>query len=351
MTAPPVSHARWRVFGALLTFAGLLLGSGPTAAQRPDAAGSEPQVEAIDPDGLKRILPPFSSTPFLPPSPTEGWSDVQLSASGRYLLAARTQGAGRRVHLLDPQGASLRVFGKPTCRWAAGRWGQTEATLTLECRTAPRAAPTYVTVTRANAREVKSRVPGLAYWSASGQDYVLAISPAPRGFSASKYQRYTAAGRKTGSPLGSVEPAWSPDGSTLAYLTERARPAEVPLPEWSPVREVRIIPARGQVARVVLSRAAWTNLMQEHQWRWASGPDNLVWSPAGDALFGAIVGRTGSEERRYLMRLGLKESRRDLQLVDNTTRVVTVAAAGRHWIVEMDTGFYRLEFEPAGASR
>jgi hypothetical protein len=77
----------------------------------------------------------------------------------------------------------------------------------------------------------------------------------------------------------------------------------------------------------------------------------LVWSPAGDALFGTIVARTGSEELRYLMRMDLKQPRRELQRIDNTTRIVTVSAAGRHWILEMDTGFYRLEFEAAGASR
>src|SRR5687767_4494776 len=85
-------------------------------------AAQGPPREARDPDDLKELLPPFTSTPFLPPSGSEGWGDVMISPSGKFFLAERTAPGRRSVHLLDENGTLLRGFSTPTCRYATARW-------------------------------------------------------------------------------------------------------------------------------------------------------------------------------------------------------------------------------------
>lgn len=303
-------------------------------------------MEATDPEGLKGILPPFSSSPFLPPSSAEGWGPVRISPTGKFFLVERTAGTRRSVHLLDREGTLVRGFASADRRWSSAQWGPSDLTFYMECRDRPNAPARYVKVERTTDKERPSPIKGLARWSATGQDYLLPLTPRPREAGAGRYQRFTLRNTPTGAPLGSSEPVWSPNGRLLAFATERPRPAELTEAEWPPVRELRVIPARGEVARVVLSRAAWTKLIQENGWKWASGPESLAWSPRGDALFGVITVRTGSEERRYLLRMDLGQPQRKLQLLDNTTHLVTASADGRHWLVEMDTGFFRLDFNP-----
>lgn len=324
-------------------FAALLSLAAAAHALQGEKPGREMPREASEPEALRAFLPPFTAAPLVPPAASEGWGDLRISPSGRFFLAERTAGARRSVHLLDEHGVLFRGFSSPSCRWASARWSQSDASFFMECRAGRTGKPTYHRVNRVTEKATEVRMPGLGCWSATGHDYFIPVQPVPK-LPAGRFQRYNSGHRAVGAALGASEPTWSPDGKLLAFTTERPRPAGVPAQEWSPVREVRVVPARGDVARVVMSRAGWTRLIQERGWLWASGPDTVAWSPAGDALFGVITARTEDEEIRYLMRMDRKEPRRDLQPVDNTTRIVSTSADGRHWVLEMNTGFYRLDF-------
>jgi hypothetical protein len=315
---------------------------GAPAGEKP---GVMPQTEATEPEGLKALLPPFTEMSVVPPAASEGWSPLMISPNGKFFLGERTRGGRRSVHLFDENAMLFRGLGSSACRWSSARWGQSDWTFFLECRPTATGKPEYKKVDRVSEKETPSRINGLARWTAKGDDFYLPVTPTPKTPGAPRFQRYTSANKPVGIPLATDEPAWSADSTLLAFVTRRPRPADVPEKEWSPVGEVRVIPARGDVARVVLSRGSWTKLMEERGWKWASGPDNVAWSPTGDALFGVVTVRTGSEEQRYLMRIDLKEPRREFQLVDETTHLVSASADGKHWLIEMDSGAYRLDFD------
>jgi len=326
-----------------LTRRGLLaaLAGAPLARAQPPGAAREPEA-------LAGFLPPFTATPFDAPPAAGGWGPALLSPTGRFFLIERLQHDRRTVHVLDQDGEVLRGYASPDCAFSAARWGPTDAAIYQECRASPRGAPRYVRVERTSDRERPSRIRGLPIWAWGGQDYVLPIEPRPRTPGASLYRRYRADNVRVGDPLGVAEPVWSPDGRSLAFLTERPRPAGATEEEFPPLREVRALPARGTVPRVVLSRAGWTKLMEDRGWLWARGPDALAWSPEGDALFGLCLARTGDEEVRFFLRMDLKTPDRQTSLVGDATRWVSVSADGRHWLLEMDTGAYRLAFKPRG---
>lgn len=312
-----------------------------------DAPGQEPSEGARIPAALQELLPPFTAFPFDPPPASQGWGPVSLSPSGKSLLAQRREGERLAVFLLDRNGEPLKDLTSEHYPIAAGVWGPDDTQILLECRQEANSRAEYMKVFPASGRLLPASVAGLPSWAGGAKSYLVETgrtdSPSGGHRTAGQYQRFTSANVAVGGPLTVSHPVWSGDGQWLAFLRERPRPADAEERSFSPVREVRVIPARGSVQRVVLPFAAWDRLIKERGWRWVSGPKSLFWGPSGEALYGFCVTRTDSEETRNLMRIDLKQPKRDLVAVDDLADLVSASADGRHWILQLGDRHYRLD--------
>ncbi len=312
-----------------------------------DTPGQEATDGARIPAALQSLLPPFTATLFDPPPAGQGWGPVMLSPSGKAMLAQRREGGHVAVFLLDRNGEPVKDLTSEHYPLAEGVWGPDDTQILLECRREENGRAEFMKVFPASGRLLPASVAGLPTWAAGGKAYFLETgrtdSPSGGHTAAGHFQRFTASNMAVGTPLLVTQPVWSGDGQWLAFLRERPRPAEADDKRFSPVREVRVIPARGTVQRVVLPFAAWDRLIKERGWRWASGPERLFWGPSGEALYGFCTARTDSEETRYLMRIDLKEPKRDVVAVDDLTDLVSASADGRHWLLQLGDRHYRLD--------
>lgn len=327
----------------------LIGGDGRGKVWAQDKPGQELPEGARIPAALQPLLPPFTASLFDPPSAAQGWGPVSLSPTGKYFLAQRRQDESRGLYLLDAQGETVQeVITDETSVTAAG-WGLDDTLVHLETRKKPGGSPTYQRRHLPTGRSVVSKVAGLPLWPLRGKTYLVRVAgtESPSGGQAlpGHWQRYTATDAAVGAPLQVLEPTWSADGKWLAYLRPKVRGPMQDERTFSPIREVRIMPSEGSLPRVVLPFAAWDRLMKERGWRWASGPERLFWAPAGEALFGFCTARTGNEETRYLMRIDLKQPKRDFVPVEEPAQILTASADARHWILQLGERYYRLNFQ------
>lgn len=347
---------RRSVVGQMLATALLLAGGAIAATSAPpelDQPGAEIQREDPDISLLQPLLPPFTATRIERDPDAEDCGPLSLSPSGRYLFAEVRAGDRQSVLLLDADGKLLRDLTREQAAFASAAWGSSDQQLHLELRGEAGARPRFLNHNPVTAATGAALPGGLPEWALGGKDYLLAIATAERAPGKtvpSGYQRYTSAHAPIGRPLAAEAPVWSGDGQWLAFLSAAARNTE-PAPAVQ-LREVRVLPARGEVPRVVISRGGWDRLAKEQAWQQATGPDTLAWSPGADALYGLCTARAELEGQRFLVRLDVRTPRRDVLPVPPSTEIVSVSADARHWIVRLGSRLYRLDFKvPAPKKR
>lgn len=318
-----------------------------------DLPGTEVQPREPDPSPLQPLLPPFSAVALEQDPDAEGWDALRLSPSGRYFFAEVRAGERRSVLLFEGDGKLIRDLTRDVAPFASAAWGASDQQLLLECREKPNQRPRFMTCNPATGAVTASPRGGLPEWALGGKDYLLALATAERGPGKtdgfSGFQRYTATHDPIGRPLAAEEPVWSGDGQWLAYLAASA-PGSEPAPAAS-LQEVRVLPARGDVPRVVISRGGWDRLAREQGWQHASGPDGLAWAPAGDALFCLCTARTELDGQRFLVRLDVRTPRREVLAVPEDTVLISASADARHWLVRLAGRLYRLDFKTPPAKK
>ena len=343
---------RRTLIGRALTMTLFLAGGGISAVGAPlelDQPGAEILREEPDATLLQSLLPPFTATHVDRDPDAEGWGPLQLSPSGRYLFAVVRTGDRQSVVLLDADGTFIRDLTREQAPFASASWGVTDQQLLLEFRGEPAARPRFLIHNPVSASTAAAPRAGLPEWALGGKDYLLGLSTAERtaggGEVPSTYQRYSAAHAPVGRPLMADEPVWRGDGQWLAFLAASARMSEPASPLQ--LREVRVLPARGEVPRVVISRGGWERLAKEQSWQQASGPESLAWSPAAEALFCLVTARAELDGQRFLVRLDVRTPRREVLAVPPGTEIVSVSADARHWIVRLGSRLFRLDFKGA----
>lgn len=340
---------RRELLTAGMSLAVLGTGAGRSALAQ-DTPGQELPEGVRIPAALQPLLPPFTATLFDPPAAAQGWGPLSLSPTGKYLLAQKRQDDARGLFVLDLQGETVQEVVVDEGVISSAVWGFDDTLVYLEVRKSPTGGSTFMRRHLPSGRAVSTKVGGLPLWPVRGKNYLIRTggTESPSGGQAlpSHWQRYTAKDAVVGTPLQLLEPAWSADGKWLAYLRPKVRPPMQDERTFSPIREVRIMPAEGSLPRVVLPFAAWDRLIKEKGWRWASGPERLFWSPGGDALFGFCTARTGDTETRYLMRIDLRQPKRDFVPVEEPAEILTASADARRWILQLGDRFYRLDFQP-----
>jgi hypothetical protein len=320
-----------------------------SAPQELDQPGAEILRDDPDVSLLQPLLPPFTATPVERDPDAEGWGPLRLSPTGRYLLAEVRTGNRQSVQLLDADGRLLRDLTRDQAPFASAVWGATDQQLLLECRGDAGSRPRFLAHNPVSAATTAVPRGGLAEWASGGKDYLLALAAGERTPGRddlpSGYQRYTAAHDPVGRPLMAEEPTWSGDGQWLAFLTGAIKGAEPAAPLQ--LREIRLLPARGDVPRVVLSRGGWERLAKEQAWQQATGPESLAWSPNAEALFCLCTARAELDGQRFLVRVDVRTPRREVLPVPVSTQIVSVSADARHWIVRLGSRLYRLDFKVA----
>lgn len=339
---------RRSVVGRTLAIVLLLAGGGIAAMGAPldlDQPGAEIQREDPDVSLLQPLLPSFTATRIERDPDVEGWGPLSLSPSGRYLFAEVRAGDRQSVLLLDADGKLLRDLTREQAAFASAAWGSSDQQLLLELRGEAGARPRFLNHNPVTAATGAALPGGLPEWALGGKDYLLALATAERAPGKtvpSGYQRYTSAHAPIGRPLAAEAPVWSGDGQWLAFLSAAVRDME---PATAALREVRVLPARGDVPRVVISRGGWDRLAKEQAWQQATGPESLAWSPGAEALFCLCTARTELDGQRFLVRLDVRTPRRDVLPVPPSTEIVSVSADARHWIVRLGSRLYRLDFK------
>ncbi|MCC2668956.1 MAG: hypothetical protein K0Q72_1427 [Armatimonadetes bacterium] len=324
------------------------------AAPPADVPGEEVVQDLPTPALLASFLPPFKAVLLERAPDAASWNTLRLSPTGKYLLAEVRVGLRQSVLLLDPDGGVIRDLTTDRFASARGLWGASDQQVLLECRAEPSSRPRYLKYNPVSEGNAPALVPGLPEWAPGGKDYLLAIAAGERlpgrDDGPVAFQRYSVTNDPVGRPLPADDPTWSGDGQWLAFL---GRPGMVPSDAASTLQllEVRVLPARGDVPRVVVSRAGWDRLARENGWSEATGPDDLVWAPAGDALFGICKARTGRGDEHFLVRMDLRTARRDVLPLPERTEIVTTSADARHWVLRMDERLFRLDFEAPAAPK
>lgn len=316
---------------------GLLCWAGPSRAEQhvADRPGQETHAAPPDPSILQSLLPPFTAAALERAPEVDGWGPLQLSPAGRFCLAQLRSGARQSVSLLDANGVPLRDLTTDRAVSAAAVWGYSDQHILLEMRPQPTAKPEFQHLDRVSGAITPATIPGLPHWSPLGKDYWLSL---PGG-----WQRYAGEGNATGHVVVAREPVWSGDGQWLAYTAAHGRADEKPSPV-SGLEEVRLLPSRGDVARVLVSAPGWERLAKEKGWSEARGPERLVWSSTGDALFGFVNARTEAGEGRFLVRLDLHSPKREALPVPPETRLVSASGDTHHWLVQLGDQLFRLDF-------
>lgn len=343
---------RRTVVGHALTFACVLAGGGVAALGAPkelDQPGAEIQPEEPDVSLLQPLLPPFTATLLERDPDAAGWGPLQLSPTGRFLFAEVRTGERQSVMLLDADGKLLRDLTRDQAVFASAAWGANDQQLLLEYRGERGTRPRFLTHNPVSAATASTLRSGLPEWALGGRDYLLALATAERMPGRedvpSGFQRYTSAHAPVGRPLLADEPIWSGDGQWLAFLSATLHEGDAS--PTAQLQEVRMLPARGDVPRVVMARSGWERLAKEQDWQHASGPDSLAWGPNADSLYCLCTARAELEGQRFLIRLDVRTPRRELLPVPPTLDLVSVSADARHWLVGLGSRLYRLDFKAA----
>lgn len=317
-----------------------------------DQPGAEVPREEPDSSLLQPLLPAYSAILLERDPDVEGWGPLRLSPSGRYLFAEVRMGDRQSVMILDGEAKLLRDLSHDLSPLVSAAWGASDQQLLLECREKADARPKYFVHNPVKGITSAAVRGGLPEWAAGGKDYLLALATAERTPGRqdvpSGFQRYTAAHDPIGRPLTAERPAWSGDGQSLAYATSVVKDQPEALAE---LQEVRVLPARGEVPRVVMSHGGWNRLAKEQGWQQASGPDCLTWSPEGDALYGICTARTEVEGQQFLIRMDVRAPRRQILAVPAGTEIISASANARHWLVRLGSRLYRLDFKVASSKK
>jgi len=299
-----------------------------------------------EPTLLEPLLPPFDALAMEFPTDAEGMGPLRLSPGGRYCLAELRTARGQSVLLFDADGKLIRDLTSDKYSHASGAWGASDQQVLLECRTAPGTRPTHLRVNPTTGAIAAGSMPGLPDWAPGGKDYLVGLAVDSPGVEREPawFQRYTSANDPVGRPLAIAEPVWSGDGLWLAFAAQ-AKAAETAPTEVLSMNEVRVLPARGDIPRVVLSRGGWSRLAKTNGWLRSAGPERLAWSPGGDALFGVFAVLTDTGDQKCLVRMDIRSPRRDVLLLPADSELVSASADTRHWIVRLGDRLFRLDFE------
>ena len=335
------------------------------AANPPDQPGEVTTGAAPQPSILQSLLPPFTATPLERAPEAEGWGPLRISPAGRFCLSEVEEGEKRSVFLLDHNAQPLRDLTRKQYPQASAIWGYSDQHILLECRKDAMGKPLFLHMDRVTGSTTASTIPGVPRWSPTGKDYFLP-SMASSGF----YQRYTGKDVPVGHQLYGNEPVWSSDGQSLAYLAvngkgETAPPAKEGIPKVKPEGapapsapdgppEIRILPARGDVPRVILSSTGWTKLLTEKGWSSMTVSDPLAWSPADDALYAFCSAKLvmgGGAESSYLLKLDLRSPKREVLPLPSGSRLVSTSGDSHHWILQMGDHLFRLDFAAPPAKK
>lgn len=342
LTTPTCSRRSW-LLAALLCAGGVW----PVHAQPPgkpvDLPGAEPVLPGAGPEVLEPLLPAFEAAPLEWPVRFGPLHHLRLSPTGRYCLAKRINGGRESILLLDENGRQIRDLTENRFQEADAVWGATDEQVLLEVRVTPNQPPAHLRVNPLAGTHVPAALPGLPHWAAGARDYHLDLGADDDNPHHAGLQRYTAADAPVGRPLAATAPVWSGDGQWLAFIARQPQ-AETEEAAALPWNEVRVLPARGEVPRVILSRGGWERLARTHGWLGGSGPRQVAWSPTGDALYVMFNARTPAGERKYLARLEIRTPKRELLEVPLETEILSVSANARHWIVRLGERLFRLDF-------
>jgi hypothetical protein len=329
-----------------LFMAAQITGAARSAEAPVDLPGAEVIRPEYEPELLEPLLPDFEVQRLELLSDADGRGPLRLSPTGRYCLAEQRVGQKQTVLLFDADGQLLRDLTGDRFTHATGVWGANDQQILLECRTAPGARPVQLKINPVTGASSAGSVPGLPGWAPDGKHYLLGLAVDRPGEEAEPVwvQRYTAANDPVGRPLAASTPIWSADGLWLAFGAQRAKPVDEPSPSEHHLNEVRVLPVRGEVPRVVLSRGGWTKLAQANGWLGGAGPEQLAWSPRGDALYGVVTVRKEAGSQKCLVRMDVRSPRREILALPSEAALVSASADARHWIVRLGDRLFRLDF-------
>jgi hypothetical protein len=320
-----------------------------------DLPGAEIIRPEFDPELLEPLLPNFEAQTMELPSDADGMGPLRLSPTGRYCLAEQRVGRKQSVLLFDADGKLLRDLTGDRFSHATGTWGANDLQVLLECRVTPGARPVHLKINPVSGASSAGSIPGLPGWAPDGKHYLLGLSidspgeePEPAWI-----QRYTSANDPIGRPMAVRGPVWSADGMWLAFGAQPPKPADDVEPTDYKMNEVRVLPTRGDVPRVVLSRGGWMKLARANGWLSGDGPQQLAWSPGGDALYGLFTVRTTAGPQKCLVRMDVRSPRREVLSLPAAAELVSASADARHWIVRLGDRLFRLDFvlDPPAPSR
>jgi len=345
-------RCRRGLLAVCLLMAAQLCGAARGAETPVDLPGAEISRPEYVPELLEPLLPNFAAQVMELPSDADGMGPLRLSPSGRYCLAEQRVGRKQSVLLFDADGKLLRDLTGDHYIHAIGAWGANDQQVLLECRTTLGARPVRLKVNPATGASSAGSVPGLPGWSPDGKHYLLGLAVDSPGVEPEPawVQRYTAANDPVGRPLAVLEPAWSADGLWLAFSAQPSKQPEGAEPAERKLNEVRVLPVRGDVPRVVLSRGGWAKLARANGWIGGEGPEQLAWSSGGDALYGVFTVRTETGPQKCLVRMDVRSPRRDVLPLPIAAELISASADARHWIVRLGDRLYRLDFEPQPAA-